>query len=243
MHEKNSMSSYFVDLIVQNPALDLGKSLFKICSKFNFVNATYFGTGILGLPLGEHILLTTYPKAWINHYFEQGYEHLDPIIFAGNKSILPMDWSTIEVKKYHSKKFFGEAAEFGLGRNGLTISVRGIHGDHSLFSVNTHTEVQEWIRKDTRVFSDLTYFAHLLHQQVINKHAPALSIIEITLSQREKEVLRWAALGKTAWETSQIINLAEKTVSFYISNACTKLKVATKTQAVAKVILERSIIV
>jgi len=54
--------------------------------------------------------------------------------------------------------------------------------------------------------------------------------------------LRWAAKGKTAWETGKILELKEKTVSFYISNANFKLGVATKTQAVARAISENLLI-
>lgn len=242
MFDNISLSNFFISMIEQNPDSDLEWVLSKVCSKFSLINATYFGTGIPGLQLGEHILLTTYPKAWINHYFDQSYEHLDPIIATGFQSILPVDWASIDVKKRLSKQFFGEAAEFGLGHHGMTISVRGAYGDHSLFSINTHAEIQDWIRRETGVISDITYLAHLIHHQVLKRATPAQCIEVMALSHREKEVLRWAALGKTAWETAQITNLAEKTVSFYISNACTKLRVASKTQAVAKAVSERFII-
>ena len=53
------------------------------------------------------------------------------------------------------------------------------------------------------------------------------------LAPREKEVLLWAARGKSAWETAQLLGLSESTVKSYIKNACTRLQVGNKTHAVA----------
>jgi DNA-binding CsgD family transcriptional regulator len=53
------------------------------------------------------------------------------------------------------------------------------------------------------------------------------------LAPREKEVLLWAAQGKSAWETAQVLGLSETTVKFYIKNACARLQVRNKTHAVA----------
>lgn len=53
------------------------------------------------------------------------------------------------------------------------------------------------------------------------------------LSPRETEVLLWAARGKTAWETAQLLGLTEATIKFYIRNACQRLNTENKTHAVA----------
>ena len=38
---------------------------------------------------------------------------------------------------------------------------------------------------------------------------------ELKLSPRELECLKWAAAGKTAWETSIILDISEGTVKFH----------------------------
>jgi LuxR family transcriptional regulator, quorum-sensing system regulator BjaR1 len=53
----------------------------------------------------------------------------------------------------------------------------------------------------------------------------------IMLSRRERECLQWAAMGKTDWETGQILTLSEKTVNIYINRAKTKFGVETRAQA------------
>jgi DNA-binding CsgD family transcriptional regulator len=54
------------------------------------------------------------------------------------------------------------------------------------------------------------------------------------LTPREKEVLKWTAEGKTAWEVGQILGLAEDTVKFHLRNVTKKLGSSSKHQAVLK---------
>ena len=54
------------------------------------------------------------------------------------------------------------------------------------------------------------------------------------LSPREREVLQWSAMGKTAWEVSQIVGISESTVDFHVRNAMTKLGASNKNAAVAR---------
>lgn len=55
----------------------------------------------------------------------------------------------------------------------------------------------------------------------------------INLSAREREVLIWAAEGKTASETADILQLSASAVNLYAQRAMMKLHARTKTQAVA----------
>jgi DNA-binding CsgD family transcriptional regulator len=54
------------------------------------------------------------------------------------------------------------------------------------------------------------------------------------LSERELESLTWSARGKSSIEIAAILGLAKRTVDFHIENACRKLQVSTRTEAVAK---------
>jgi len=51
------------------------------------------------------------------------------------------------------------------------------------------------------------------------------------LSERERDCLRWAAEGKTSWETARILDISEHTVNFHVKNACRKLGVRTRRAA------------
>jgi len=56
----------------------------------------------------------------------------------------------------------------------------------------------------------------------------------VALNERELECLTWSARGKTSPEIAQIVSISKRTVNFHIENACRKLNVSTRTEAVVK---------
>jgi len=56
----------------------------------------------------------------------------------------------------------------------------------------------------------------------------------VALNDREVECLTWSARGKTSPEIATILSIAKRTVNFHIENACRKLNVSTRTEAVVK---------
>ncbi|WP_256578203.1 MULTISPECIES: helix-turn-helix transcriptional regulator [unclassified Pseudomonas] len=54
----------------------------------------------------------------------------------------------------------------------------------------------------------------------------------VRLSTRELEIVRLCALGKTAWEIGQILNVAERTVNYHIKNLIVKFNACNKVSAV-----------
>jgi DNA-binding NarL/FixJ family response regulator len=63
----------------------------------------------------------------------------------------------------------------------------------------------------------------------------------VALNDREMECLTWSARGKTSPEIATILNLSKRTINFHIENACRKLNVSTRTEAVAKAASSRLI--
>jgi LuxR family quorum sensing-dependent transcriptional regulator len=54
------------------------------------------------------------------------------------------------------------------------------------------------------------------------------------LSRRERDILAWAAEGKSSWEIATILGLRERTVNWYFEQSKKKLDAVTRTQAVIK---------
>ena len=54
------------------------------------------------------------------------------------------------------------------------------------------------------------------------------------LSAREIECLSWAARGKTAWETSRLLDVSEHTVVYHMRNAQAKLGAANRQHAISR---------
>ena len=64
--------------------------------------------------------------------------------------------------------------------------------------------------------------------------AESTAKFELKLSVRELECLRWAAEGKSSWDTGVILKISENTVTFHIKNAMNKLGTSSRLVAVVK---------
>jgi LuxR family quorum sensing-dependent transcriptional regulator len=62
-----------------------------------------------------------------------------------------------------------------------------------------------------------------------------------SLTPREREVLTWISLGKSAWEIGEILSIAKRTVDEHAQTAARKLGATNRTQAVAIAIRDRLI--
>ncbi|MNR26225.1 Regulatory protein SdiA [compost metagenome] len=61
--------------------------------------------------------------------------------------------------------------------------------------------------------------------------------LQINLTAREVEILKWLADGKTSRDVSDILRISFDTVNFHVKNAIAKLGVTNKTAAAAQAIL------
>lgn len=216
-------------------ALDEARSfLHELVGRETITNATYFGLSLPWADQKEGCLITTYPQAWAEHYFARSYHTIDPVISLGMAGILPFDWDQTPQGSQRIRDFFSEAAEFGVGRRGVSVPIRGAVGDRALFSVTSSLTASEWRLFKREALGDLMMVAFQFHQAVIQHKRFGGVPSRPQLAPRELEVLKWAAAGKSIWDTSVILGLSERTVQFYLRNAATKLNATNKTQAVAE---------
>jgi LuxR family quorum sensing-dependent transcriptional regulator len=61
------------------------------------------------------------------------------------------------------------------------------------------------------------------------------------LTNRQREVLTWAAAGKSAWEMGEILGISSRTVEEHAQQALGRLRAVNRTQAVAIAIRDRLI--
>ncbi len=183
------------------------------------------------------LVAMTYSADWQKHYAQSDYVDIDPVVRAGIGGILPIDWASLDRSHPTVRKFFGEAQEFKVGGQGLSVPVRGRHGEFALFSVTSNMSHQEWTRLKERYMRDFMLFAYNFHTFALDaEHIEVGDEFRDKLSFREVECLRWTAMGKSAWDTGQIMGVSERTVKFHLENARTKLKAMNTTHAVSKAI-------
>jgi LuxR family quorum sensing-dependent transcriptional regulator len=127
------------------------------------------------------------------------------------------------------------AADFGM-RQGISVPLYGLHGYEGAVSIAGRT-----VNAGAEAFS----FVHLISVFAgaqIAKISNAERQRSAVLTKREREVMAWAASGKTAAETASRMNLAVSTIDKQIASAMRKLGSATKAQAVAVALCEQQII-
>lgn len=66
--------------------------------------------------------------------------------------------------------------------------------------------------------------------------SPVSDPSDLRLSPRQIECLRLAATGKTSVEIAAALGLSSRTVDQYVGEACERLKVRNRVQAVAKAV-------
>ncbi|WP_104668216.1 LuxR family transcriptional regulator [Ensifer adhaerens] len=224
------LSERFEELMVELPDKGLPDILALAIGEFGINRFAYFPTANAAQDPKPEIL-TNYCDPWVTRYRTQNYQLIDPAVLAGSSSFMNVDWSEFQNTPEVSK-FFGEAMEFGVSPIGLTIPIRDPENRRALFSVNADINAREWPAFKKSFQADLTYLSFLFHKHLVARRAD-LAPVKAQLSRRERQVLSWAALGKTTWETACILKLSQRTVEFYLRNCCAQLGVANKTQAVA----------
>jgi transcriptional regulator EpsA len=65
---------------------------------------------------------------------------------------------------------------------------------------------------------------------------PPQDSTRLDITERERQVLRWIAAGKSNWEIGRILRISEFTVKNHVQSLLKKLSVKSRTQAVTKAI-------
>ena len=179
--------------------------------------------------------LVTYPMDWQLRYFARRYHQVDPVIVVGLTAVLPLDWRSFRNSSPKTSAFMADAASYGLGANGVTIPVRNRPNAVGLVSFTSDLADPEWEEYTLRYMDKLQVMACLIAAAWEIK--TKLYSATIDLTKREEQALAWAARGKTANETANILNVSYATVKTYLENARGKLGCANVTHAVAAAIV------
>ena len=137
-----------------------------LASRYGIKSAAYLGTRITETRRREPYLAVTYSSDWVSHYKARHYVDVDPVIQVGFRRLLPLDWDNLGKREEKVKALFGEAAEFGLGRRGLSIPIHGRFGDRSLLSITSDLSEREWAREKLNYIRDFQVLAFHIHDKV-----------------------------------------------------------------------------
>lgn len=195
---------------------------------------------VYALKVGMHLnrphflVFSGFPQAWVDRYLGENYFDRDPVMAHAVQSSLPLSWDEDFFTRQQCGGIWEEAASHGL-RHGLSFPVHEGRGLAGVFTMTRDRPLDLAGLELANLFGHAQFLAGLIHQNVTKTelvHAVPEAAIELT--DRERECLRWAADGKTAWEIGQILRIAERTAIFHLNNCTSKLGAVNKTQAVVR---------
>lgn len=213
---------------------DLQGIIEKIVELYGLRHVVYHGSQAGDELTTAPILLCTYDKNWIDRYFECQYFRIDPVVRFASEHFLPIDWSELPSNTPAVRRFFGEAHEHGVGRNGMTIPVRGPCGERALFSITSDVSNRRWQRDRMRYARELQVFAHCFHNRAVVFHSANHDHSITPLSRREKQCLQRLAQGRAPKQIAADLQISESAVGSYIASARRKLKCMNRNHAISR---------
>jgi LuxR family quorum sensing-dependent transcriptional regulator len=193
---------------------------------------------ITGLPTDRErfeqvVLLRKWPLGWFETYAREDYIRVDPVIRLCRSTTRPFEWNEAPYdpqREPRAAEVMRRAVEFGMER-GFCLPIHGLQGYEACLSMSgAHLDLSP------RTKPAIHLMAMYAFERARSIVAPAPRLDEHGLTPREREVLTWAAAGKSAADTGEILGITERTVTAHIVSSCQKLGAANKTQAVARAV-------
>lgn len=234
------------DLIATAQAAGSVEEIHRICGELcELAGFDYFIYGAefpTSLVRPQTVIISGFPTAWREHYDTEGYIRIDPTVRHCVTRSTPLIWNDIIPLDDHEeatiRQFMGEAADFGL-RSGVSFPTHGQHGEAAMLSLvssdpySTASDRILWVLPAGQL---LVGYIHEAARRIFDRENILLD--RVSLTGRERECLLWAAEGKTASDTAQILGISERTVLFHLHNAAEKLDVTNRSQAVARAVAQ-----
>lgn len=182
----------------------------------------------------RYVTASNTPESYEEGFLNRDKACLCPVMQHCKNSNIPLIWDQNTYTKVNKGHLWEEQAQFGY-KNGIALALHMPGGTHFHFGVDRSTPLPQDKAKQTRLLADIQLFAIYAQEAGLRLLQP--NIVEsskVKLTDREKEVLWWTFVGKTAWETGKILGISERTAVFHANNALHKMGCATKHQAAAR---------
>lgn len=189
-----------------------------------------------GQRFDEVLLASRLPPGWVEVYIQENYVHYDPSQRHARRTVHPYEWKDAPYdceREPKAREFIQRASDFKI-HNGLVVPVPSPFGCVGQVFMGGHSPQLSMRHRPTLHLMALYAFHRV--EQLAGRRA-CIS----TLTTREKEVLAWAARGKTAWEVGEILHISRRTVNAHLQAAALKLGTLNKTQSVAVALREKLI--
>jgi DNA-binding CsgD family transcriptional regulator len=215
---------------------ELSRVLANLRDESGLAHLVYHAVHIPASDKRNPLLLLTYDDAWVKRYVERDYFRIDPVVIAGSKGFLPIDWMTVDRDTTQAQHFFAEADRYGVGRHGFTVPIRGPLGERALFTLTTNETDEHWYRWRFTYLKDFRLLADYFHDRAMRLSGLREAEVMRSLSPREKQCLEGLLRGQTPGQLAAILGISGSAVHANLRTARQKLECSTVEQAIAKAI-------
>ncbi len=226
-------------------AIEASKTTASVVSQFErMIGDLGFHAYIMaGIPTSRQSLeqLTVangWPAQWFELYNRENLSSVDPVPRHCFNTLNAFEWKDAPYDRERDQlahRVMTRARDFRL-HEGFCVP---IHYDDATGAISIAGE-RPYLDPETK--SALHLMSVFTHGRLRTLAKPNTATVRRRLTDTEAEILRWAALGKTAWETSQILHISERNVRWHLEEAQRKLMTKNKTAAVAVALVNREIL-
>jgi LuxR family transcriptional regulator, quorum-sensing system regulator BjaR1 len=219
----------FVDAVERLSApgvIELFETEIKACGFHAYIMA---GLPQPGTALADLTVANGWPREWFEVYTHENFSVMDPVPRFGASTVQPFEWSEARYDKDEDPAahlVMTRAKEFRL-MDGYCIPMHYDEGGAVISLATEHLNLDPVAKNALQLIGVYT------HNRIRSLARPQQERRDL-LTDREREVLRWVAGGKTSWEISVILKISERTVKFHLVEASRKLNAVNRTSAVAK---------
>ena len=192
---------------------------------------------------GEQYGCGTYPPSWVRHYLQQDYLRIDPVVLGCYRRFQPVDWKDLDWSSRAARAFRRDALAFGLGNQGLSVPIRGRHGQFALFTASHSCDDATWEAFAEQNRRDLILIAHYFNQKALEFEPGRAPEPSRSLSPREVDAMTLLAIGYSRAQVAETLSISEHTLRVYVESARFKLGAMNTTHAVARALSQGLIVV
>lgn len=194
-----------------------------------------------GLPaatdnLQDHVVLNGWPTGWFDEYMSSGYYRHDPMAAFSRETVKPFIWAEVryDPSRRATHRVMEAARSYGLS-SGYSVPIVGARGEQACITMaGPERGLPKGMLPAIHLMSIYAYSQ--ARDLLMGRHPPYER-----LSPREKEVLKWAAGGRSNWEIGVVLAISERAVRRHVQSAARKLGAASRTAAIVNAIRYREI--
>ncbi|MBD3625980.1 MAG: LuxR family transcriptional regulator [Rhodobacteraceae bacterium] len=220
----------FLDRLESTTSLESVQSLIEsVRDELGVAHAVYHLVGGTGREYGA----MTYDPDWVEHYKSERYFNVDPVVLGALRTTAPLDWQALDWTDRASRTLLGEAVAGGVGKQGISVPIRGVGGQMAMFSVTSYENGASWGRFGCQHVPNLVLAGNYIHQQAARIMGADQLAASPDLSPRERDVLTFLAVGHSRAAAADKLGISEHTLRAYLDTARLKLGAQNTTHAVA----------